>query len=338
MKNHILFWGLIILIASCGESKSAKKNNQEKLSVSTSDYDGTASITQGLAKTMEERIYECEGGRKTDIGLIKSTDGKQWTVPASTNFSNKNFPAASDLYNSCNGNTYSNVQEAISKLDGSDIIEIDQDGTLFTAYIFADNYFEMYINGIPVGKDMVPFTPFNSSIVRFTVTKPYTIAMKLVDWEENLGLGSENSRGNAFHAGDGGMVAVIKDMDNNTIATTDENWKAQTFYTAPIKDLSCVTETGLIRASKNCDETDSNDGTSYFGLHWELPSDWEKVIFDDSNWPNATIYSNKTIGVDNKKSYTNFLEIFDNETNDAKFIWSSNVVLDNEVIVRYTVN
>ena len=138
----------------------------------------------------------------------------------------------------------------------------------------------------------------------------------------------------AFHAGDGGMVAVIKDVDNNTIATTDENWKAQTFYTAPIKDLSCVTETGLIRTSENCDETDSNDGTSYFGLHWELPSNWEKEIFDDSNWPNARTYSNKTIGVDNKKSYTNFMEIFDNQTNDAKFIWSSNVVLDNEVIVR----
>jgi len=338
MKNYFFFIGLSILIAGCGDSKSAKNKDKEKFALPASDYEGTASITQGLAKITEERIYECEGGRKTDVGIIMSTDGKQWTVPTNTNFSNKNFPAASDLYNACNGNTYSNVQEAISKLDGSDIIEIDQDGTLFTAYIFADNYFEMYINGIPVGKDMVPFTPFNSSIVRFTVTKPYTIAMKLVDWEENLGLGSENSRGNAFHAGDGGIVAVIKDMDNNIIATTDENWKAQTFYTAPIKDLSCVTETGLIRASKNCDETDSNDGTSYFGLHWELPSNWEKVIFDDSNWANATTYSNKTIGVDNKKSYTNFMEIFDNETNDAKFIWSSNVVLDNEVIVRYTVN
>lgn len=338
MNYYILFFGLIILSASCGESKSTKKNMQEKLAVGALDYQGTGSITQGLAKTLEERIYQCEGGRKTDIGMIMSTDGRQWTVPASTNFKNKNFPDASDLYNFCNGNTYSNAQEAISKLDGSDIIEIDQNGKLFTAYIFADNYFEMYINGIPVGKDKVPFTQFNSSIVRFKVNKPYTIVMKLVDWEENLGLGSENMRRSAFHAGDGGMVAVIKDMDNHIIAMTDENWKAQTFYTAPIKDLNCVTETGLIRASKNCDETDSDDGTSYFGLHWGLPSDWEKENFDDSNWPNATTYTNKTIGVDNKKAYTNFTDIFDNQTNDAKFIWSTNVVLDNEVIVRYTVN
>jgi hypothetical protein len=337
MIFFLLFIGFSVLFESCGDRKSVNNKDKEESAVSALDYESTASITQGFAKITEEHIYKCEGGRKTDVGIITSFDGKQWTVPASTNFSNQNFPAASDMYNSCNGNTYSDVQEAISKLDGSNIIEIDQDGTLFTAYFFADNYFEMYINGIPVGKDMVPFTPFNSSIVRFTVMKPYTIAMKLVDWEENLGLGSENSRGNAFHAGDGGMVAVIKDMDNNTIAITDENWKAQTFYTAPIKDLSCVTETGLIRASKNCDETDSNEGTSYFGLHWEIPNNWEKEIFDDSNWPNATTYTNNTIGVDNKKSYTNFMDIFDNPTNDAKFIWSSNVVLDNEVIVRYTV-
>jgi len=160
---------------------------------------------------------------------------------------------------------------------------------------------------------------------------------KLVDWEENLGIGSEDLGGSPFHAGDGGMVAIIKDMDNMTVATTNEHWKAQTFYTAPIKDLGCVTETGLIRASKNCDATDSDDGRSYFGLHWEIPSGWEKDSFDDSNWPNATTYSNETIGVDNKKSYTNFTDIFDNQAHDAKFIWSTNVVLDNEVIVRYTV-
>lgn len=336
MKNYI-FYGLILIFAACNQSKSIKTITQEKIADNASNYTGTASITQGSTNTQVEIIYECVAGRPTDIGVIKSTDGKQWTVPASTNFNNKNFPTAPDLHNPCNGNTYSNVQEAISKLDGSDIIEIDKDGELFTAYIFADNYFEMYVNGIPVGKDKVPFTQFNSSLVRFKVTKPFTIAMKLVDWEETLGIGTEKNQGSNFHAGDGGMVAVIKDIHDTIIAATNENWKALTFYTSPIKDLNCVTETGLIRTSKNCDETDSDDGTSFYGLHWELPMGWEKANFDDSNWPHAVTYTNKTIGVDNKKAYTNFTEIFDNQTNDAKFIWSANVVLDNEVIVRYTV-
>lgn len=337
MKKLILLYGLIILIAACNSGNSEKINNQENTTKRVHDYKGAASITQGITNEKVEGLYECTGGRPTNQGVIKSTDGKKWTVPASNNFSNEHFPFASDLYNTCNGNTNTSLQDALSKLDGSDIIEIETDGELFTAYIFADNYFEMYVNGVPVGKDKVPFTKFNSSLVRFKVYKPFTIVMKLVDWEEALGIGTEKNRGSDFHAGDGGMVAVIKDSNENIIAITNENWKAQTFYTSPIKDLSCVTEDGSMRISENCDESDSEDGTSFYGLHWEIPIGWELPDFDDSDWPYATPYTNETIGVDNKKAYTNFTGVFDDQSVDAKFIWSTNVVLDNEVIVRHTV-
>lgn len=337
MKHFILLFGLVLLIAGCNKAKSIDSIQQDKLAHNIFTYKGTASITQGFTNMQFQNIYKCVGGRTTNTGVIKSTDGKEWTVPAETNFTNNKFPFAPDLHNACNGNEYSSVQEATSKLDGSDIVEVDKDGKLFTAYIFADNYFEMHVNGIPVGKDKVPFTKFNSSIIRFKVDKPFTISMKLIDWEESLGLGTEKGRGSDFHAGDGGMVAVIKDIEEHTIAVTNEKWKAQTYYTSPVKDLSCVSENGLLRISEKCDQSDSNDATSFYGLHWEIPSGWEKPDFDDSEWPNATTYTNKTIGVDNKKSYTNFTDIFDNESMDAKFIWSTNVVLDNEVIVRYTV-
>lgn len=254
------------------------------------------------------------------------------------NFTDNSFPFASDLFNPCTGVEYGSADDAMAALDGTDIVEIDADGEVITAFVFADNYFEMYINGIPVGKDNVPFTQFNSNIVRFKVNKPFTIAMKLVDWEENSGLGSESNRGKAFHPGDGGMVAVFKDAKNEIIATTNSNWKAQTFYTAPIKDLSCVSENGTLRLSDKCDTEDSDDGTSYYALHWKIPSDWFAENFDDSKWPDATIYTNSVIGVDNKPSYTNFTDVFDNNANDAEFIWSTNVILDNEVIVRHTVN
>ncbi len=337
MKKY-LFLLVFLFLFACGESQSSKNEQQGKETTSTiADYKGTASVTQGLAKTDRANIYECERGRKTDVGTIISSDGKSWTVPALTNFNNEEFPFAADLHNPCNGNTYANAEEALSKLADSDIIAIDETGDLYTAYIFADNYFEMYVNGQAVGKDNVPFTQFNSNVVRFKVNKPFTIAMKLVDWEEHLGIGTEKSRGKSSPAGDGGMVAVIKDADDKIISITGENWKAQTFYTAPIKDLSCVSEKGSIRQSNNCDETDSDEGSSYFGLHWELPMDWEKQSFDDADWPNAVTYTNETIGVDNKKAYTNFKDIFDDKEQDAQFIWSSNVVLDNEVIVRYTV-
>ncbi len=196
----------------------------------------------------------------------------------------------------------------------------------------------MYINGVAVGKDNVPFTQFNSNIVRFKVNKPFTIAMLLVDWKENLGLGSENNNGFTYHPEDGGMVAVFKDASNNTIATTSSNWKAQTFYTSPITDLSCPTESGTNRLTTNCSTADSNNGSAYYGLHWNRPANWTTDSFNDSSWPSASIYSNATIGVSNKPAYTNFTNIFDDATNDAQFIRSSNVILDNEIIVRCTVN
>ncbi|WP_396171056.1 T9SS type A sorting domain-containing protein [Flavobacterium sp.] len=304
---------------------------------SIGQYTGTASVTQGLATTTTSNLYNCTGGRIAAVGTILASDNSVWTLPAVTNYTNATFPFASNLYNECTGATYANSTLALAALNGSDIVTIDASGELITAYIFADNYFEMYINGIAVGKDNVPFTQFNSNIVRFKVNRPFIISMLLVDWEERLGVGCETNGGFTYHCGDGGMVAVFKDATNTIIAKTDASWKAQTFYTAPIMNLTCPTESGTIRNSSACSSADSNSGTAYYGLHWPRPSNWTLATFDDTLWPAATTYTNATIGVDNKPAYTNFANIFDDVLNDAQFIWSKNVVLDNEVIVRKTV-
>ena len=300
-------------------------------------YSGTASVTHGLATTTTSNLYTCTGGRISAVGTITASDNTIWTVPAVTNFSNTSFPVASDLNNICNGHNYANSATALAALNGSDIVTIDATGEIITAYIFADNYFEMYINGVPVGKDNVPFTQFNSNIIRFKVNRPFTIAMLLVDWEERMGVGAETNGGFTYHCGDGGMVAVFKDANNTVIAKTGADWKAQTFYTAPIMNLTCSTENGTSRLSGNCSIVDSNSGTNYYGLHWQRPANWTSASFVDTSWPNATTYTNATVGVDNKPAYTNFTDIFDDATNDAQFIWSTNIILDNEIIVRKTV-
>jgi hypothetical protein len=300
-------------------------------------YNGTGAVTQGAASATTGNLYTCTGGRIARLGTITATNNTIWTVPAEVNFTNTSFPAASNLYNPCTGATYANATAAVAALNGNDIVNIDNDGIVITAYVFADNYFEMYINGVAVGKDNVPYTPFNSNIVRFKVRFPFTVAMLLVDWEENLGLGSESSGGSAYHDGDGGLVAVFKDANNKVLAITDNQWKAQTFYTAPITDLSCPTENGTARLSGNCSTQDATNGTSFYALHWARPANWQLATFDDSSWPAASTYTNTVIGVNNKPAYTNFTNIFDDSSNDAQFIWSSNVILDNEVIVRYTV-
>jgi hypothetical protein len=305
--------------------------------IAFAQYNGTASVTQGLASQTLSNLYTCTGGRIAAVGTITSTNNTVWTVPAVTNYTNTSFPFASDLNNSCNGHNYTNDTSALAALNGSDVVTVDTNGEIITAYIFADNYFEMYVNGVQVGKDNVPYTQFNSNIVRFKVNRPFTIAMLLVDWEERLGVGAETSGAYNYHCGDGGMVAIFKDSNNSIIAKTGSDWKAQTFYTAPIMDLTCPTENGSLRLSGNCSTADSNSGNNYYGLHWARPANWTQATFDDSSWPAATLYTNATIGVDNKPAYTNFTNIFDNPTNDAEFIWSTNVVLDNEVIVRKTV-
>ena len=306
-------------------------------SPANSAYAGTASVSQGPATITTPNLLDCRRGRNAPVGTSTASDGTTWTVPAVVNFGEDDFPTASDLHNPCSGVRYDSGAEALAALDGSDIIEVDSDGEVITAYVFADNYFEMYINGTPVGKDNVPFTQFNSNVVRFRANRPFTIAMKLVDWEENSGLGSENNRGRAYHPGDGGMVAVFVNASGTTVATTGAEWKAQTFYTAPIADLRCATEDGSSRLSTNCSTEGTDDGSALFALHWAVPDGWQAAEFDDSSWPSATTYANEVIGVDNKSSYTSFTDIFDDSEDDAEFIWSTNVVLDNEVLVRHTV-
>ena len=307
-------------------------------SILCAQYNGTGSVTQGIGIVSNPNIFGCPGGRIPSIGTIIATDNSIWTVPAVVNFNSSTFPFASDLHNPCTGMTYSTSNEALNALNGTDIITIDPTGEIITAFIFSDNYFEMYINGIPVGKDNVPYTQFNSNIIRFKVSRPFSIAIKLVDWEENLGIGTENNNGFSHHIGDGGMVAVFKDENNQTVALTGPNWKAQTFYSSPIKDLNCPSENGTLRLSTDCSTTDSQDGSNYYGLHWNIPSNWMNELFDDSSWPFASVYSNAEIGVDNKPAYTNFTNIFDDPTLNAQFIWSTNIYLDNEVIVRFTVD
>lgn len=326
--GSILWIGILTLVSSC--------DKDDDPTPSPSNYTGTASVTEGLATTTTSNLYSA-GQRVAGLGTSIASDNAVWTVPADVNYTDSSFPFAPDLYNP-DGIAYTSSSEALSAFDDNDVVEVDASGETITAYIFADNYFELYINGVPVGKDAIPFTSFNSHIVKFKANRPFTIAMLLVDWEENLGIGSEENQGNAYHPGDGGMVAVFKDSAGDIVATTGSEWKAQTFYIAPISDLACPMENGTTRSTATCNSDGVSDGSNIYGLHWEIPVDWMNEDFDDAEWPAATRYTNDVIGVNNKPSYTNFTDVFDDSINDAEFIWSTNVILDNEVIVRYTVN
>ena len=291
-----------------------------------------ASVTQGPASAVTENLLTCStrGSRVSAVGTITATDGTDWIVPADNNF--ETGPKAFDLYNECSQTTYDSLQEV--DLDSVPVVEIDSDGEIITGYIFADNYFELYVNGELVAVDAVPFTPFNSSVVRFKVKRPITYAVKLIDWEENLGVGAESIRGSAYHAGDGVVVANFVDGAGGS-TVTDATWKAQTFYIAPLENPESVREVGAVRDSSEANADNLSCDESCYAVHYPIPEGWFSDSFDDGAWPEAVTYTNESVGVNNKASYTNFSDVFIGA--DAQFIWSSNLVLDNLVLVRKTV-
>lgn len=294
----------------------------------SSEEQGEAIFTQGPATKTIAQLYECQGAqaRVTAMGEITDKMGNTWTVPADNAF--QTAPHAFDLYNDCTGVKPDSLADV--DLTQVPVVEIDSTGDVITAYLFADNYFEMYVNGQLIAVDSVPFTPFNSSVVKFKVNKPYTVVVKLIDWEENLGLGSEANRGSRYHPGDGGFIASFSDG-----TVTNADWSVQTFYTAPINDISCLKETDGLRDSSSCSTNDMKDGRDNYAAHWKVPENWVETDFDASSWPKATTYTEREIGVNNKNGYMNFIGQFSGA--GAEFIWSSNLILDNLVLMQYTV-
>lgn len=294
---------------------------------SAADACAARAVTQGRASKLLDNLLPTtvKGSRVSAVGSIQSADGRAWTVPAATLF--QTAAKAADLYNEVTGVTPPNIGAV--NLEAVPIVEVDPGGELVTGYLFADNYFELYVNGKLVAVDPVPYTPFNSAVVRFRARRPISYAVRLVDWEENLGLGMELNGGNAYHPGDGGFMASFSDG-----TVTDGRWQAQSFYIAPLDDPALVVERadgGHDSSAASLSPTRREDA---YALHYPLPEDWSDPAYDACPWPAASTYSEAAVGVDNKPAYTNFPAQF--SRSGAQFIWSSNLVLDNEVIVRYT--
>lgn len=290
------------------------------------------SFSTGLATEINPGLLDCgSSARVSAVGEITAEDGTNWTVPAATNFGTA--PFATDLYNQCNGVETT----SLSAFDLTSVPVADAGGSeIFTMFVFGDNYFELYVNGTLVAVDPVPFTPFNSNVIRFAADRPVTLAIMGVDWEENLGLGSENGKGKKFSPGDAGLVARVLSEDGSVAAITDATWKAQTFYVSPLNGRDCLVMNGATRDSSACSTAGQNSDDGQSAAHWPLPDGWQTPDFDASAWPDAVVFSNDTVGVNNKPAFTNFTDVFDASDRDPEFIWSSNLVLDNLVLMRTT--
>jgi hypothetical protein len=253
-----------------------------------------------------------------NIGVVTGADGQRFTVPGPIN----EGPLAVDIYNNCLG-----PGDNPDYLKQLKTVVIDKDGVEITGYIFADNYFELYVNGQFVARDPVPMTPFNSNVVRFRARYPMTYAIKGIDWETRVGLGMEYV---TFNIGDGGFIAYFSDGNG-----TNGEWRAETFYIAPLDDPGCVRTAGG-RDSTFCHQATrpvcaEKEPRTCKALHFPIPGDWNAPRFDDSRWPKAVVWP--PAAVTNQQAYTGYTKLF----GDAEFIWTRNIKLDNLVLARQTV-
>ncbi len=188
----------------------------------------------------------------------------------------------------------------------------------FTAEVWADNWFSLYINGDLVGEDSVPITTersFNAETITFEATYPLTIAMVTKDFKEtDSGLeyiGEPNQQ-----MGDGGFIAQFTDTSTGEIvAVTNGDWRGLVIQIAPLN----------VECEKSADpDTDCQFETL------DEPANWTSANFDDSSWANATSYLADEVGV--KDGYN---EIMWDST--AEIIWGSNLNTNNTILWRFTI-
>lgn len=185
----------------------------------------------------------------------------------------------------------------------------------FTAEIWADNWFALYINGKKVGEDSTPFATersFNSDAISFKASYPLTIGIMARDYVENASgleyIGKPNQQ-----IGDGGIIAQIRDMDSKQVITaTNKSWKVFVTNTAPLNE-ECVKSKDPLLDCKT--------------MVTKAPTSWYSTTFKDSSWKSATEFTAAAVGV--KDGYFNFTW-----SPTSSLVWSSDLRLDNTILLR----
>lgn len=185
----------------------------------------------------------------------------------------------------------------------------------YTAEIWVDNWFALYINGKKIAEDSTPFNTersFNSQKVKFQASYPFTVGVIARDYVATDS-GLEYIGTNKQQIGDGGFVMQIRDdKSGQVIAGTDHSWKALVTFKSPL-NIECATS---ISPDKDCQFSKIS-----------TPSNWSSPNFNDSKWRNASEFTQEAVGVKE-----GFFDI--SWSKSATLIWSSDLKLDNTILFR----
>jgi hypothetical protein len=201
---------------------------------------------------------------------------------------------------------------------GSTAATTDGAAVTFTAELWADNWFSLYVNGELVGEDSVPITTersFNAETITFTATYPLTIAMVTKDFKEDDS-GLEYIGTDRQQMGDGGFIAQFTDTSTGQIvATTTTAWHGLVIHRAPL-NTDCASSADPIN---ECEHEILAE-----------PDGWTTATFDDSAWTPASEYTAAEVGA--KDGYDTITW-----SPDAALIWGSDLKVDNTILWRTTV-
>jgi hypothetical protein len=190
----------------------------------------------------------------------------------------------------------------------------------YSADVWADNWFEMRINGEQVAEDSVSITTersFNSESFTFTAEPPFVVGLVAKDFKENdTGLEYIGSRRQQM--GDGGVIVQIKDSSGQVVAVSNADWQCLVTHIAPL-DKSCEKSSDPVAGEGACDFETT-----------EAPTGWDTAEFDASGWANADVFSERDVSP--KGGYDQI-----DWADDAKLIWGPDLEQSNTVLCRIVV-
>lgn len=191
---------------------------------------------------------------------------------------------------------------------------------ILSADVWADNWFEMRIDGVQVAQDSVPITTersFNAESFTFEAERPFVIGLVAKDFKEN-DTGLEYIGTNRQQMGDGGVILQVVDEAGELVAVSNDGWQCLVIHSAPL-DKSCEGSSNPV----------AGEGACTFEVS-EEPDGWDMADFDASDWPQANVYSADEVGP--KDGYDEITWV-----DDAELIWGPDLEQSNTVLCRLTV-
>lgn len=164
-------------------------------------------------------------------------------------------------------------------------VELEPGEMMVSGHVYADNYFELYVDGVQEVVDPVAFTPHQAVAVAFPVPAdgPRTYAFLASDFATDSGY--EYIDTDHPKLGDGGIIISLSDGTVSSGA-----WKCMTVRYGPTEASDA---TGCGPSNLEACEVEET----------AIPTDWATPGFDDSAWYGAVEYTAEAVGWGRRPSY-----------------------------------